>query len=644
MGKVCEAHPSAHTATCGSAQTPTCALDVGMSLSLLLVSGIRRIYARPPFLFYVRKGGTSFEAEYFVGWTVADVGLFPLPSLVLGQQDDAREATEQLRFYVQEFLTWRDRAKRLEARMVELGHPKPWIDHNDGTAHSSDWPLVLTSPSAQHPSTFQRKNRDRRKVVQQPEGVAGGGGANDDSPISRSDKIIGSADNSGTKADVLGGPEEKCAQGTPSLPSKVQRGSGELGDGAVNTSADASVAEIHTGCFYTPRYQPNTSIGAQLRGPPTVEAAPAWPSGLAMGGRQSPASRAYFQRSMEAQQEVSARLERDLAKARADLQEIYGGDKAKADVGARVGLLPRRGGADEGRYIEGRHDVARDVDLLAGTRGEEGRDNGNNDDRPLSSGGPSTERGGSVQPQHPTSQHNPTGACTLESDVGPVNSRGPYMMRVLAALLGERTIAEATAGLNGTKHPPVYDETRRIPERRLKNSLTVDAPRPSLRLTDFPSTLQAVFCEGKSVLPSPAGAVSSRTLPVARERDEQVRRQHGQRHRAWSGHNTGERKGEASQKGRPSTTSTANLPKHPGGSAPTSAASSQSFRDNDGDKQYREKAAAGASDLRGSASCALVGAFREYEAKSPLLQRWMLERFPPPSEGAPGIEALKRVP
>ncbi|CAM9397484.1 unnamed protein product, partial [Laminaria digitata] len=134
-------------------------------------------------------------------------------------QDDAREATEQLRFYVQDFLMWRDRAKRLETRMVELGHPKPWND-DDGTARSFVWPLVLTSPSAQHLSTLQRTNRDRRQEVQHPENAASSGGANDDNPRSRSDTIVGSADNSGPKGEVSGGLEENRAQGNPSLPSK----------------------------------------------------------------------------------------------------------------------------------------------------------------------------------------------------------------------------------------------------------------------------------------------------------------------------------------------------------------------------------------------------------------------------------------
>lgn len=565
----------------------------------------------------MRVGGASFEAKRFVRSVVADVNFFPFPSLVLGQQDDAREATEQLRFYVQDFLMWQDRAKRLEARMVELGHPKPWIDPDDGTAHSRDWPLVLTSPSAQHPSTVQRKNRDRHKVVQQPESAAGSGGANDESPSNRSDNIVGSADNSGTTAEVSGGPGEKCAQGSSDLPSNEQRGSGKVGGGAANTSAGLSVPERHIGCFDSPLYQRNACMGAQLRGPPTAEAAPAWPSGLAVGGGQSPASRAYFQRSMEAQQEVSARLERDLVKARADLHAIYGGARAKGGVGVRVGLVPREGGTATGRYIEGKLDVSLEADSLAGARG-------------------------SVQPQHPTSQHSPIGVSAPESDVAPVNPRGPYMIRVLAALLGENTIAEATAGLNGPKHPPVYDETRRKTERGLKNSLIVDAPAPSLRLTDFSPTLQAVFGEGTSVLPSPASAMSGRTLPAARERDGEVRRQQGLRHQACSGHhsNTGERNGEASQIGTRPIVSTANVPEHPGSSVPTvSAALSQTSRDDGGgDKRSREKAGAGAaSGLRGSASCALAGAFREYEAKSPLLQRWMLERFPSPSGGTPVV-------
>lgn len=550
--------------------------------------------------------------------------LISLP-FVFGQQDDAREATKQLRFYVQDFLVWRDRAKRLEARIIELGHPKPWIDHDDGTAHSCDWPLVLT---AQHPATLQRKDRDRRSAVQQPERVAGSRGATDEIPSSRMDSIVRNTDNSGTKAEVSSGPEEKCAEGSPSLSSKGQRGSGEVGDGAGNTSADASFSERHTGCF-----------GVQLRGPPTAEAAPAWPLELAVGGGQSPASRAYFQRSMEAQQEVSARLERDLVKARADLQAIYGGDKAKGDVGVRVGLLPRELGADVCRYMDRRHDVSRDAGSLAGTRNKEGCDNGDSDDRPHSPGGLSTEGGGSIQPQHPTSEPN-NPVCALESDVAPANSRGPYMIRVLAALLGENTIAEATAGLSGTKHPPVCDESRRITERGLKNRLTIDAPPPCLRLTDFSPTLQAVFGEG-TVLKSPADAMSSRTLPAAREREGKVHRQQGLRHQAWSGHHsqTEERNRVSSPIGTRSTVATSSYPAHPAGSAPTvNVALCQNVRDGGGDKRSQGKAAAGTgSDLRGSASCALAGAFREYEAKSPLLQRWMLERFPSPTGATPVV-------
>lgn len=523
--------------------------------------------------------------------------------------------------------------------MVELGHSKPWIGHDDVTAHSCDWPLVLTSPSAQHPSTLQRKNRDRRNAMQRPERAASSRGATDESPSSRSDSIVRNTENSGTKAEVLGGPEEKYSQGSRSLSGKGQRGSGEVGDGTANTSADASVPERQTGCFDSARYQPHVCIDAQLRGPPTAEAAPAWPLGDAVGGGQSPASRAYFQRSMEAQQEVSARLERDLVKARADLQAIYGGDKAKGDVGVRLGLLPREWGTDVGRDMDGRDDVARDAGSLEGTQGKEGSDNGDSDDRPLSPGGLSTERGDSIQPQHPTRQHN-NPVCALESDVAPANFRGPYMMRVLAALLGENTIAEATTGLTGTKQPPVCDESRRITKRGLKNSLTIDAQPPSLRLSDFSPTLQAVFCEG-TVLPSPADAMSSRTLPAVRERNGKYNRQQGLRHQAWSGHHsqTKERNRVSSPISTRSTVATANFPAHPGGSTPTiNIALSQNFRGGGGDKRFQEKTAAGArSDLESSPRCALAGAFREYEAKSPLLQRWMLEKFPSPAGATPVI-------
>lgn len=577
--------------------------------------------------------------EPFARSIVDYVNVLPFSPLVFGQQDAAHEAKEQLRFYVQGFLLWQDRAKRLQARMVELGHPETWTDDNDGTARSCVWPLVLTSPSPQHPSSLQRMNHDRRTAVQQPEIVVSNGDANENNLTSRSENIVGSADNSQSKGEVSDGPKENCTPGNPCLPSTALGGSGPAGDCDGYISVDTYVPDRQARWSDARQFQVNPTVGVKLKGSPTAEAVPAWQSGQAVRGGQSAVSRAYFQRSMKAQQEVSARLEKDLIKARSDLQAIYGGDKAKVDVGARVGLLPRKEDTDAGKNMEGDHHVAY-ANSLPGTPGKEGRDNGNSDDRPLSDNGVSTQGGDSAQPQLPTSQHTAIGTCAQASDVIPVNSRGPYMIRVLAALLGENTIAKATADLNGTKHPPVYDETGRITKRGRKNSSTVEAPPSSLHLTDFSPTLQAVFCGGESVLPSPAGAGPGRTLPAACERYEKVRREQGLRDQAGSGlHlNTGRRKGEPSQTGTRSTVST-KLTEHPGGSAPTaSAVLSQSFRDGGGEKRYQEKAAAGAApDLRGSAGCALAGAFREYEAKSPLLQRWMLERFQSSSPGAPVV-------
>lgn len=187
----------------------------------------------------------------------------------LGSQDDARETKKQLRLYVQDFLLWRDRAKRLEDRQA------------DNEAPTS---LPLSGGNDTGPATTEASPSPREGSVE---------------------------DFGRTQTGKNGEPPDE------SIPEKYARY-------FESDTGGCPVAPTDTALFGLQETEdPKEGRGVTE----TDTAAAAWSTRLAMAGSSSAAAQVHFQRSMKAQQAASARLENDLMKARADLQSIYAGSR-----------------------------------------------------------------------------------------------------------------------------------------------------------------------------------------------------------------------------------------------------------------------------------------------------------------------------
>ena len=450
-------------------------------------------------------------------------------------QNDAREAKDQLRLYVKDFLLWRDRAKRLEARMVQLGHS------------------------------------------QQPAGVEG----DDPEPLATA---TGSADAGSTQGDT----EAEAVAGL-SIPENYARYFG-----TTLTSAPLSGPQ-------EPQ-EPKEEQGAAA----VAAAAAAWSTRSVIAGSSSASSRAHFERSMAAQQAISERLEKDLAKARADLGSIYAGSRTKGGGGKALGpgVLP---GKEE---------------IFGATRSDGALDDANGD---AEGGNPDIQ----TPPDNQTGEDQGSGGAFVEDKVGEVVDGsvvgGPYMARVLAALLGGEPTAETEVGR---------------------------APSQSLRLADFPPALHAVFGKGQApatFLPFPAAAGRAPGVEGAHRRcgETLTRQQARSRSRRSISAERRERRqtrgnpagvdgeprvgfaGKAASSGGSNTASTAACPAtwttdHQacvgGGGGRKAGRRGQGMDSGAGSGATSDRA------VGGEESRSLTGAFRGYEAKSPLLQRWLVER------------------
>ncbi|CAM9971170.1 unnamed protein product [Ectocarpus fasciculatus] len=489
-------------------------------------------------------------------------------------QDTALETKDQLRLYVDDFLLWRNRAKHLEALLIDLGHPPQPGFH-------AETPLSCGSPSSKEhkrPEAPRQQNiHDNEQEVDPRTSVA-------EEPV----EYGGSMQAGDAKA--LSIPEkyaryfETTTGGNPALPS------------------NAAFPGTH-----------RTQQGSELDSE-TAAAAAAWSTRAAIAGpsSSSSSSRAYFQRSMKAQQEISVRLGKDLARARADLQSIYESNQATArrgggDNSTCRGLLPETGGTSEAVSSEG-----------AQGNGTTGRNDGDS---------PSHEDERRVQDRTAVQ-----GVATQDNVSAPAASfpQGSHMARVLAVLLGEDSTSNGTG----------------VPE-------FLDASTPSRRLTDYPPMLQAVFGGGPAApLPDSVVAPRRRVMVSGAQRGQ-------------TGQGCGDDDGgrfptqprshrrtltEEQQQARPTAIHPQVDRRHGAGATENCTEARVLNRTCGGngdrgsagcrpeDKAAVERGSGEPDDVDpgGRESRSLAKAFRGYEAKSSLLQRWLGEkRYPSPSRAMP---------
>lgn len=472
-------------------------------------------------------------------------------------QDDARETKDQLRLYVQDFLLWRDRAKRLESRKVDPEAATPQ-QHSEGGG---------TEPATTEASLAAKK---------------------------------GFAEHAGSTQ--TGRNDEELAD--DSIPEKYARYFETDTGGYPITPTNAALFGMQE------------AEGPQKEGPEAMEtstAAAAWSTRLAMTGSSSSSasSRAHFQRSMKAQQAASARLEKYLMKARADLQSIYAGNRT-ADVGGGGGGSGGGGKAVSAVLRPGTKERL-GIALSEGAFDEVDGDGGE--------GG----NGSQCPPESPTSEEKRSGGAYMQEKTGEsVATRvaeGSHLARVLAVLLGgDPTAAEAVAGR------------------------VSDAPSLPLRLTDFPATLQAVFGEGPAATSAAAATAAFEHRVVsskgAHERSEETRLR--RQKRRWAR----ECPVEIDRKSDFGLARKAAANGHSGHPAANTTGRVHHV-DGCGRKEPRPETglpSAGASPAvsgvaEGRESCSLTRAFHGYKAKSSLLERWLAERVSP-SLSQPDAEIL----
>lgn len=453
-------------------------------------------------------------------------------------QEDACEAKDHLRIYVKDFLLWRDRAKRLEARAEQLGRPEE--------------PAEVEPPAQQQ--------RHRLEDIG-PETLA---------------TATGSADAGSAESDTGGGAVARL-----SIPENYARYFG-------TTPTSASFVDAHN------KPQEESNGGQEEAGAAApagaVAAAAAWSTRSMIAGSPSASSRQHFQRSMAAQQAISVRLERDLAKARADLQSIHAGSRTNKGGGVKamgVGFSPRQEERASMNSSEGA------LDETDGDDNQTPPDNSSREDK--DSGG-----GGGSAPVEDTA-----GEAVKSSVVG-----GPYMARVLAALLGGEPTAEVEVGR---------------------------APSQSLRLADFPPALQAVFGQGQATAPR---ILSSDGAQTENSGDSVTRQQARSWSRRAAATEAPERRGnpvgidetQVRFVGR-AASGESGMAVHPVASAADRLGVDRGGRKAGRWEQGLNSGAGGAETASGIAggleTGLLAGAFRGYEAKSPLLQRWLVERAAP---------------
>lgn len=278
---------------------------------------------------------------------------------------------------------------------------------------------------------------------------------------------------------------------------------------------------------------------------------------------------------MKAQQDASARLEKDLMKARADLQSIYAG-RRRADVGGKAPSVVLSSEAGEERSR---------IALSEGALDEVGCEG----DEPIA--------GGECLAENPTVEEKRSGGVSAKQiPAEPVATHvveGSHLARVLAVLLGEHpTAAEAAAP-------------------RASN-----APSRSLRLKDFPPTIQAIFGEGVGPAATPAAATLDPAMGSKGTHERCGETRLSRRTRRWArGSPIEVDKSMLCFAGKAAAT------EHRGVNTAATSPTGRAGVDGCGRKEDRRD--------DGQESCSLAGGFQGYKAKSSLLQKWMSERVFP---------------
>lgn len=493
-------------------------------------------------------------------------------------QENALETKDQLRLYVDDFLLWRNRAKHLEALLIDLGHPPQPGLH-------AETPLSCGSPSSKEhkrPEAPQRQNVDDKEQEADPR-----------TPVAGEPVEYGGSMQAGDDAQGL------------SIPEKYARYFETTTGGYPGPPSNASFPGTQR------------TEGSELDSE-TAAAAAAWSTRAAMAESfsSSSSSRAYFQRSMKAQQQISARLGKDLARARADLQSIYERNKAKA----------RR---DGGETSTCRGSLLHETDGKSEAASSE-RAQGNGTGRKV---GDSPSREDERRVQDRTAVQ---GVATQDNVSAPAASfpEGSHMARVLAVLLGEDSTANGTgvAGLS-------------------------DASTPSLRLTDYPQMLQAVFGGGpEASLPDSAVAHGRRVMVSEAPQRAQTGQGYGDDEGRFPTQPPSHRRILTEEKQQDRTTlSHARVDRSYGPGATEENCTEVQLhnrtcgrnggRGHAGCRPEDKAAVEGASGIPddvdpggGRESRSLARAFRGYEAKSSLLQRWLGEKkspSPSPSRAMP---------
>ncbi|CAM9360362.1 unnamed protein product, partial [Ectocarpus sp. 4 AP-2014] len=487
-------------------------------------------------------------------------------------QDNALETKDQLRLYVDDFLLWRNRAKHLEAILIDLGHPpQPGLHAETVLSHGSP-----SSKEHKRPKAPQRQNVDDKEQEVDPR-----------TPVAEGPVKHGGSMQAGDDANDLSIPEkyaryfETTTGGYPAPPS----------NGALAGTQRTEGSELDL---------------------ETATAAAAWSTRAAMAesSSSSSSSRAYFQRSMKAQQEISVRLGKDLARARADLQSIYESNKARAkrsggETSTYRGSLPHE--------TDGKSEVASSERAQrTGTGRKVGDSSSREDERRV-------QDRTAVQGVATQDNISAPAACSFPE--------GSHMARVLAVLLGEDSTANGT-GIAG---------------------LSDASTTPSLRLTDYPQMLQTVF-GGKPEASLLDSAMAHRRRVMVSEAP-----QRGQTGQGYGDHDErgfptqpcshSRTLAEEKQQAR-TTLSHARVDRRHGPGATERNCTEVQVHNRiccgnggrgNADCRPQDKAAVeGASGIPndvdpggGRESRSLATAFRGYEAKSSLLQRWLGEKKSP---------------
>lgn len=590
------------------------------------------------------KAGKKSNREERHGFRFAYANAHPHARII---QEEVRDTKAKVRLYAGDFLCRSDCAQSMKANTAELGHSP-----------------ALTEAGIHEPI----EQNDQMSFAERVKIPAAGG-----SVAVRSSKSKGNA-----SAPQLspGQPKPEGDIGTRKLSTEIETKNSQsvFADPRRRQQASEPITRDSGGM------SPQTLGMSASRANSAVEGHTSTVQGLMLGVgacvSSSAASRAYFQRSMRVQQEISARLESHLVKARADLRSLVADESASGNSGmcsignTRVGSFASCAGyTDEGgEAAGGGHDLnVEEVQNGAARKGCAAECDGKNgwgclngavagidsidadgnlqdrsrysgvhdsvgaaDDEPVDSFGKVAECAadmGDNEGKRPARVGVKT-TTTIDHDVvADIADTGPHMARVLAALLGETKGSYASSSCDvlpaGLMTVTEATRIRRVDEDWSGNSnspVILAGTAATFRLSEYPPIIQAMF--SSNGVPSPVSG--SDWCPTA----------------ARNGLGSKAKKSSISVLDSEDTGVKPLLSKAAGLGCMTEAPPSGV----DSGKRYSAERKLWKSESKEQPEahhpltlcrdapemCTLSGvgaAFRGYEAKSPLLQRWLAERI-----------------